>query len=149
METLSWREVDFGGVIIAGLGAGYVMAIAGLWASKIPGFIAVDIADMGRRYMVSDRPSAWFMGFISHEINSVLLTLLWAAVLLPNFGGYRHLSAIGWGLVLGLLLSGSLIAPMAGMGFMGRKTGSPRYALTSVVLHLIWGLLVGALYVPR
>jgi len=51
--------------------------------------------------------------------------------------------------VLALILSGALVAPMAGLGFMGRKTGSPAFALTNVLVHLVWGALVGAIYVPR
>jgi len=30
MQVLSWHQVDFAGVVLAGLIAGYVMAIAGL-----------------------------------------------------------------------------------------------------------------------
>ena len=149
MQTLSWRQVDFGGVVLAGLVAGYVMAIAGLWAGKIPGLVAIDIPDFGRRYIVSDRPAAWFAGLLSHEINSVLLTLAWATVILPSLSWPRHVSALVWGAFLSLVLAGSLVAPMAGLGMMARKTGSFRYALTSVVLHLIWGFLIGAIYVPR
>jgi hypothetical protein len=48
MEILTWREVDFAGVVLAGLVAGYVMAIAGLWAGTVPGLVAIDIADFGR-----------------------------------------------------------------------------------------------------
>lgn len=33
VETLTWREVDLGGVVLAGLAAGYVMALAGLWSA--------------------------------------------------------------------------------------------------------------------
>ncbi len=58
MEVFSWREVDFAGIVLAGLIAGYVMALAGLWAGGVPGLTAIDIADFGRRYMISDRPSA-------------------------------------------------------------------------------------------
>jgi len=148
MHTLSWHEVDFGSVILAGLTAGYVMAIAGLWAGKVPGLIAIDIPDFGRRYIVSDRPAAWLIGLLSHEINSVLLTLAWATIILPSLPWPRHLSALAWGGFLSLGLAGSLVAPLAGLGFLARKTGSPRYAATSVILHLIWGLLVGSLYAP-
>ena len=77
MTILNWREVDFGSVLVAGLIAGYVMALVGLWAGRIPGLDAVDIADFGRRYVVSDRPSAWMIGFATHLLNSVILTLLW------------------------------------------------------------------------
>ena len=36
-ELLNWHQVDFASVVLAGLVAGYVMAIAGLWAGKVPG----------------------------------------------------------------------------------------------------------------
>ena len=32
VHVLSWQEVDLAGVVFAGLIAGYVMAMAGLWA---------------------------------------------------------------------------------------------------------------------
>ncbi|MEW5790497.1 MAG: hypothetical protein ACOY5C_11640 [Pseudomonadota bacterium] len=149
MEILSWREVDFAGVVLAGLAAGYVMAIAGLWAGKIPGLVAIDIADFGRRYMVSDRPSAWILGLVSHLANSILLVLLWAAVIEPNLAWPRPLEGLLWGEFLAVTLAGSLVAPMSGLGFMGRKTGTPRFALTSLLMHALWGGLVGLIYVPR
>ena len=62
MDVVSWREIDLGGVALAGLVAGYVMALVGLWSGRVPGLVAIDIADFGRRYMVSDRPSAWLLG---------------------------------------------------------------------------------------
>ena len=149
MHILSWREVDFAGVIVAGAIGGYVMALAGLWAGRVRGLAAVDIADFGRRYMVSDRPSAWFFGLLSHLANSVLLVLVWAAVIQPNLHLPRVVGGAAFGLALALILSGALVAPMAGLGFMGRKTGSPAFALTNVLVHLVWGALVGAIYVPR
>jgi hypothetical protein len=152
MVLLSWREVDFGGVAVAGLIAGYVMALAGLWAGRVPGLTSLDIADFGRRYMISDRPSAWFVGLASHLVNSLLLVFVWASVLLPNL---MHVRAPRWclstayGAVLAVVLAGALVAPGAGLGFMGRRTGKTRFALTNLLVHLVWGLLVGLLYVPR
>ncbi len=148
LHVLSLREVDAGLVLVAGLVAGYLMALAGLWAGTIPGLVAVDIADFGRRYMVSDRPTAWLVGLASHLINSVLLALVWAAVIDPNLAWPRPLKGLVWGEFLGLTLAGALVAPMAGLGFMGLKTGDHRFALTSLLLHALWGLVVGLLYVP-
>ena len=149
MHFLSWREVDFAGVVLAGLAAGYVMAIAGIWAGRVPGLVAFDIADIGRRYMVSDRPSAWLFGLASHLTNSVLLVLFWAMAIEPNLAWPRILSGLAWGVVLAFTLSGALVSPLAGLGFMGLKTGDFRFALANVLLHGLWGGLVGALYVPR
>jgi hypothetical protein len=149
MEALSWREVDFASVVLAGLIAGYLMALAGLWAGAVPGLVAVDIADFGRRYMVSDRPSAWLLGLASHLTNSVLLAFAWAALVEPNLSWPRPLAGLVWGEVLAVALAGVLVAPMAGLGFLGRRTGNSRFALTSLLLHAQWGLVVGLVYVPR
>jgi hypothetical protein len=146
---LSWREVDFAGVVLAGIVAGYVMAMAGLWASRVPGLAAIDIADFGRRYMVSDRPSAWLLGLASHLVNSILFALVWAMGIAPAVHWPRLVTALVYGEVLAIVVAGGLIAPMSGLGFLGRRTHSYRFALTSVLLHGIWGLIVGLLYVPR
>jgi hypothetical protein len=146
MHVLSWHQVDFAGVVLTGLVAGYVMAIAGLWAGAVPGLVAFDIADFGRRYMVSDRPSAWLLGFGSHLVNSILLVLLWAMLIVPNLPWPRLLVGIAWGLFLALALAGGLIVPLSGLGFMGRKAGGVRFAATTLLLHALWGLLIGLLY---
>ncbi|HEU5441363.1 MAG TPA: hypothetical protein VFU88_18905 [Ktedonobacterales bacterium] len=148
MELLTWRQVDFAGVVLIGLIAGYLMALAGLWAGAVPGMVSFDIADFGRRYMVSDRPSAWLLGMASHLANSILLVLLWAAVLVPNLPSWpRPLLGLLYGEVLAFSLAGALIVPLSGLGYMGRKTGNPRMAITVILLHALWGLAVGALYV--
>lgn len=148
MELLTWREVDFASVVLVGLIAGYLMALAGLWAGAVPGMVSFDIADFGRRYMVSDRPSAWLLGMASHLTNSILLVLLWAAVLVPNLPSWpRPFLGLLYGEVLAFSLAGALIVPLSGLGYMGRKTGNPRMAITVILLHALWGLVVGALYV--
>jgi hypothetical protein len=150
LELLTWREVDFTGVVVAGVIAGYVMAIAGLWAGKVPGLVSFDIADYGRRYMVSDRPSAWLLGLVSHLLNSVLLVFVWASVVLPNTSQWpRPVSGWVWGMFLLLTLAGSIVMPLSGVGFMGWKTRSMRLALTAFLLHSLWGLVIGMVYVPR
>jgi len=149
MTVLSWRNVDVGAVVLAGLVAGYVMAVAGLWAGSVPGLVGVDIADYGRRYMAADRPAAWLIGLGSHLVNSVLLVLLFACIVEPNLAWPRPLAGVFWGGILAVSLAGALVAPMSGLGFMGYRTGSVRYAATSALLHVIWGVLVGVLYAPR
>lgn len=146
LEILTWREAGLMSVAVAGLAAGYVMAVIGLWAGSIPILVPIDIADFGRRYMVSDRPSAWIFGLGAHLANSVLLTLAWAMVIAPNVDVPQVVSAIVWGLVLAVVLAGALVAPFSGLGFLGRKTGSARFAITDMVMHVAWGALVGLLY---
>ncbi len=149
MEILSWRQVDFAGVALASVVAGYVMAVAGLWAGRVPGLTSVDVADFGRRYMISDRPSAWLFGLVAHLFNSTLLVFLWAAIVVPNLPWPGWLLGTLYGLALAIFLAGALVTPMAGLGFLGRKAGGWSYGLTSVLIHLIWGLLIGVIYVPR
>jgi hypothetical protein len=146
--VLSWREVDFAGVVVAGLIAGYVMAIAGLWAGRVPGLAAIDIADFGRRYIVSDRPSAWYFGLVSHLANSVILAFLWASAVEPNLAWPRWLEGAAFGVVLAVTLAGAVVAPLSGLGFMGGKGGGASYASTTLLLHVLWGVLVGLVYVP-
>jgi len=149
IDILSWREVDFAGVVLAGLIAGYVMALAGLWAGRVPGLVTFDIADFGRRYLVADRASAWFFGLLSHLVNSVLLTLVWASAVEPNLAWPRWIEGAVFGIFLAVTLAGALVAPMAGLGLMGRKTGSLSFAVTSLLVHVGWGVLIGVIYVPR
>ncbi|HEY7628079.1 MAG TPA: hypothetical protein VH761_13475 [Ilumatobacteraceae bacterium] len=150
MDVLSWREVDLGGVVLAGFAGGYTMALVGLWAGRLPGLAAIDIADFGRRYMVSDRPSAWLLGLLSHLANSFLLVLLFATVIDPNLDWPRWLEGLVWGEVLAVALAGALVAPLSGQGFMGMRTRNLRFAATNVLMHGVWGLLVGLVYTgPR
>jgi hypothetical protein len=99
--------------------------------------------------MVSDRPSAWLLGLASHLVNSVLLVFAWAGLIRPNLSWPGPIAGLAWGLLLSVALAGALVAPMSGLGFMGRRTGGSRFALTNVLVHALWGLLVGLLYVPR
>ncbi len=134
-------------MVLSGAIAGYIMSVAGLWAGKVPGLMTIDIADFGRRYVVSDRPSAWLLGLVFHIVNSILLVLLWATTILPNLPIPRIAAGVVWGAFLSLTLAGALVAPLSGLGFLGRH-GTWRYALTSMVLHVIWGVLVGLIYTP-
>jgi hypothetical protein len=92
--------VDFAVVVLAGLAAGYVMAIAGIWAGRVPGLVAFHFPDVGWRYTVSYRPNAWLFGLASHLTNSVLLVLFWAMAVEPNLPWPRILSGLAWGVVL-------------------------------------------------
>ncbi len=149
MDILTWREIDFPGAVLAGVAGGYLMALVGLWAGRVPGLVAIDIADHGRKYMVSDRSSAWVIGLPSHPANSVLLVMVWAMVVLPNLDINRVLAGLVWGGVLAVVLAGGLVGPLSGIGFMGLKTANSRFALTNLLMHTVWGLVIGALYVAR
>ena len=67
----------------------------------------------------------------------------------PNLGIHRVLAGLVWGEVLAVVLAGGLVGALSGIGFMGLKTANVRFALTNVLMHTVWGLVIGALYVPR
>ena len=146
LHLAAWRDLDFASILLAGLVAGYIMALAGLWAGRMPGLIAIDIADFGRRYMVSDRATAWVIGLLSHLANSVVLLLFWATAIEPNLAWPHWVSLLVWGQFLAVTLQGALVAPMSGLGILGLKTGSIKFAATSVLLHAAWGLVIAWLY---
>ena len=113
------REVDLSRAVLARLSAGYLMALADSGLSKVPGLVAIDIADYGRRYMISDRPSAWLLELALHLANSVLLVLFWAMLIEPNVHGHGP-----WSDSPGVKRSPSrspvsLVAPRSSLGFMG------------------------------
>lgn len=149
MQAVPFHEIDLGALAFAGLAAGYVMALVGLWAGRVPGFIAIDIADYGRRYLVSDRASAWMFGLAAHLVNSLLLAYAWASLIEPSLQWPGPLEGLGWGLVLAIGLAGGLVAPMTGEGFLGVKAGMARFTATNLLMHASWGLLLGLIYTPR
>ena len=77
-----------------------------------------------------------------------MFVFIWAAVVEPYLPWPRLLSGLAWDLFLLLTLAGSLIMPLSGLGFMGWKTRSWRLTLTGLLLHTLWGVVIGMVYVP-
>ena len=78
VRLLTWNELNIGSILFIGLTSGYVMAILGMWTGRIPGLVSIDIADFGRRYIVSDRSGGLVFLMLSHLANSVIFVLFWA-----------------------------------------------------------------------
>jgi hypothetical protein len=51
-----------------------------------------------------------------------------------------------WGEVLAVVLAGGLVAPLSGQGPMGLATGNLRFTATTVLMHTVWGVLIGVIY---
>jgi hypothetical protein len=86
----------------------------------------------------------------SHLANSFLLVLLWATVIEPNLDWPRWLEGLVWGEALALGLAGGLVAPLSGQGLMGLRGGNVRFVATNVLMHAVWGVLIGVIYIePR
>lgn len=150
------RECHLERAAFAGFVAGYLMALAGYWIEAVLGISEIDVAHAGLRYVSGGRSGWWIVGIIFHLIDSVLLGLLFGAVvyprwserLRPRFGPFRsHLAAaLAYAGVVWLVLDMLIAMPFMGAGPFGRRTGSVRPALASLALHGVFGTVLGAIH---
>ncbi len=91
---------------------------------------------------------SWAMGMLMHLLNgSVVFPLIYAYLL------YRVLSGDPWvkGTIFGLLLwflSQALVTPMMGGGFFSAKAGGLMAVMASLIGHVVYGALLGAVSGP-
>ena len=137
----------FGGVIGA-----YVQAIAGYWLEGFHGLPRFDIAEAGKRYLGGEKTGWWAVGIIFHLANGALLGLLYSATLKPvvmTWLGVGILAGIAGGLVFGslvwLVLMNLVVFPLSGAGIFGLNAGSSRLSLVTLILHLAFGAVLGAI----
>ena len=137
----------FGGVVGA-----YVQAIAGYWIEGFRGLPRFDIAESGKRYLGGDKPGWWIVGIVFHLANGALLGMLYSATLKPlavNLIGPGILAGLAGGLSFGflvwILLMNLLVFPLSGAGPFGVNSGSPRLSVVTLLLHLAFGAVLGAI----
>jgi hypothetical protein len=155
IRASSSQEFQLGRAAVAGFVGGYIMLLAGYWMEAVFGFSDLNLAHAGLRYVSGGRQGWWLVGIIFHFVDSVLLGLLFATVVyrrwkrlaqpLGPFWGSVALG-IGFGLAVWLFIAMLIAMPFLGSGPFGYKTGSPRPALASLVLHVIFGALLGGIY---
>ncbi len=85
-------------IAVAGLVAGYAMAWVGYWMEGFLKLPRVDLSEAGFIYLDEDGPSRWWIGMLTHQIDSVIFT--------------------------------------------------PPHMIANLLLHLVYGFVLGALYVP-
>jgi hypothetical protein len=140
----------FGGIVGA-----YVQAVAGYWLEGIRGLPRFDIAEAGKRYLGGEKTGWWTVGIIFHLANGALLGLLYTATLRPvmmSMLGQTVVSGLAAGLVFGILvwliLMNLVVFPLSGAGMFGRRTGASRVRLVTLLLHLAYGAVLGAIVRP-
>jgi hypothetical protein len=140
----------FGGIVGA-----YVQAIAGYWLEGIRGLPRFDIAETGKRYLGGEKPGWWVVGITFHLANGALLGMLYSATLRPlmrSWLGESLISGMVAGLAFGLLvwviLMNLVVFPLSGAGIFGRRTGASRVRLVTLLLHLSFGVVLGAIVRP-
>jgi hypothetical protein len=142
--------VNFLSVVFSGLIAGYAMAFVGYWMEGFCRLPRIDLSETALIYFDEDGASRWWIGIIAHQIDSVLFSLAFAGLF------YAHLP--GWGGVRGLLFGVLLWLTVSLVALMGRMVGvkvfqrrirlTLPHSIANLLLHLLYGFILGALYVP-
>lgn len=144
--------IDVGWASLSGFAAGYVMALGAYWLEGIVGIPRLDFGHTGMKYLGGEKAGFWFVGILFHQVDSILLALLYAVVVYPHIAQANAIAggiagAI-YGIVLWVLLAMLVVMPLMGSGVFGLRTGSIRPAVASLALHLAYGVILGATYVP-
>lgn len=137
----------FGGLVGA-----YVSAIAGYWLEGFRGLPRFDIAETGKRYLGGEKPGWWVVGITFHLANGALLGLLYSATvhkILASLPVPGTASGVVGGLLYGclvwLILMNLIVFPRSGAGMFARNTGSYRLGLVTLLLHALFGIVLGAI----
>jgi hypothetical protein len=148
--------INFWLAVFAGFTAGYVMALSAFWMEGFFGLPRIDLGITGIKYLGGEAPGWWFVGIVFHLVDAILLGVLYAAVAFPNMGlvgldgaifPQRVLGGLIYGVILWAVLAMCIVMPLIGVGVFGSRTGSPKTALASLLQHLVYGILLGAIYV--
>jgi hypothetical protein len=145
--------VAIGLALFAGAAAAYLQALAGYWLEGVWGLPRLDLAEGGKRYLGGEKTGWWTVGILAHICNGALLGLLYAGAVYPWAAGggavpWRLLAGVGYGLGVWAIVLNLLVFPLAGAGIFGWRSGNPRLPLATLLLHAIYGLVLGAIYHP-
>jgi CBS-domain-containing membrane protein len=152
-----WSYVHFALAALAGLSAGYVMLLSNSWLQSVLGLTGLDFGQVGMLYVGGLMPGARVVGILFHLIDSVLLGALYALAFYPVVKGFGMLGGplvagvvggIVYGVLVWLILAMLIAMPLVGLGIFGRKTHSVTPALLALALHVVYGLIVGFVYLP-
>lgn len=130
-------KIDLGRAIVAGLVGTAVMTLVGLYAAPLMGIPPMNPAQMLAGAMGGAALLGWLAHFMIGSILAVGYALVASAIPGP---------AVARGALYGLapfLLAQIAVMPMMGMPFF---SGSVSLAMGSLVGHLVYGGVVGAIY---
>ena len=154
-ERTTADECRLGRAALAGFAGGYIMLIGGYWMEDVFGLSNLDFAYVGLRYASGGKPGWWVIGIVFHFIDSILLGLLFAAVvvrrmnrLTKSYGPFWGSVAAGlaFGAVIWLVLAMLIAGPFTGSGPFYWRSGSASPALSSLAIHGVFGVVLGAIY---
>lgn len=130
-------NIDFGRAIVAGLVGTAVMTVVGLYVAPLMGIPPMNPAQM----LAGAMGGMMLLGWLAHFMIGSILAVIYALVA-PAIPG----PAVARGALYGLapfLLAQIAVMPMMGMPLF---SGSVSLATGSLVGHLVYGGIVGAIY---
>ncbi|MBZ5703355.1 MAG: hypothetical protein LAN84_16090 [Acidobacteriia bacterium] len=131
---------NIGRAILGGLAGTIVLTMLMYLAAPMMGLPKMDIAAM-----LGSMLGGWTMGMAMHFVNgAILFPLLYALVLFSKLRGAPAVKGILWGVAL-WLVAGLMVMPMMGAGFFGTANGGMMAAAASLIGHVAYGALLGAI----
>jgi hypothetical protein len=132
------KGVNFRSLVFAAFAAGYVMFFVDHWFAGFLGLFG----------LFPGTSNIWWM--IEHHIDSIIISLLFAwPVVHTRLPGRRWLKGLVFGIIWVILyFIVWLIARAAGASMFQQGSMTAAIAISSLLLHTIWGLVLGVLYVP-
>lgn len=122
---------------MAGVVGTAVMTVVGLWVAPLMGMPAMNPAQM----LAGAMGGSPVLGWVGHFMIGTILALIYAAVA-PALPGPPVLRGALYG-IAPFLLAQIAVLPMMGMPLF---SGSATMAMGSLVGHLVYGGVVGAIY---
>lgn len=112
--------------------------------------IAAMLGSMLSKHMATPMSKSWWMGMIAHFIDgTIIFPLIYAYLLYAVLPGEPWVKGLLWGFVLWVLAE-AFIIPMMGMGFFSiYAPHRVMIAVESLIGHLIYGALLGAIAGPQ
>lgn len=130
-------KVDIPRVVVAGIAGTAVMTVVGLYAAPLLGMPAMNPAAM----LAGAMGGSVVLGWAAHFMIGITLAAMYAVVA-PALPGPNPVRGALWG-IAPFLMAQIVVMPMMGMPVF---SGSVALAMGSLVGHLVYGAVVGAVY---
>ena len=130
-------NIDFGRAVLAGIIGTAVMTAVGLWVAPMMGMPPMNPATM----LAGAMGGSVLLGWLGHFMIGIILTMGFAAI-----GGHLPGSPVAKGMIYSLapwLMAQVMVMPMMGMPLF---SGSASMAIGSLIGHLVFGGVIGAVY---
>ena len=131
-------DVNFGRAVVAGILGTVVMTVVGLYAAPMMGMPPMNPAEM----LAGAMGGNMILGWGGHFMIGIMFAVVYAAVAASAIPGPPPVRGAIFGLAPWLLVQVAVM-PMMGMSFF---SGSVSMAMGSLLGHIMYGGVVGAVY---